>query len=114
VTIPAQDFIHLPGNFRGSRSCIRHIRKTTDDTPAAARETHPMNTAQAELDEIQEMFDRIDENGDRCINFEEYAGLMLAMDHTRSESGLRAAFDAIDTDRDGRASFDEFRAWISG
>lgn len=93
---------------------LRYIRITTDDSRPAARETGLMKTDHAVLDEIQEMFDRIDENGDRCINFEEYARLMLAMDHTRSESALRASFDAIDTDRDGRVSFDEFRAWISG
>jgi Ca2+-binding EF-hand superfamily protein len=64
-------------------------------------------------DEAEEMFDRIDENGDQRINFDEYAALMLEMDHTRSAADVRSGFDAIDTDRDGLVSFDEFYAWLT-
>ena len=63
--------------------------------------------------EIEEMFDRVDENGDRSISFEEFATLMLEMDHAQSQSALRVSFDAIDTNHDGRVSFDEFGAWVS-
>jgi Ca2+-binding EF-hand superfamily protein len=63
-------------------------------------------------DEIEQMFDRIDTNGDRSIGFDEFAGLMREMDHTRSAAELRKSYDAIDSDRDGRVSFDEFCAWI--
>jgi Ca2+-binding EF-hand superfamily protein len=38
---------------------------------------------------------------------------MLEMDHTTSDSALRVQFDAIDSNRDGRVSRDEFRAWCS-
>ncbi|MES1263577.1 MAG: EF-hand domain-containing protein, partial [Peristeroidobacter soli] len=70
-----------------------------------------MPTVDPVLDEIEEMFDRIDEDGDRRISFGEFRKLLLDMDHTRPESALRASFDAIDTNHDGRVSFDEFRAW---
>lgn len=63
------------------------------------------------LDEIEETFDRIDEDGDRRISFEEFASLMLNMDHTTPEAALRASFAAIDTDHDGSVTFGEFRAW---
>lgn len=66
------------------------------------------------LAEVEEMFERIDEDGDRVIGFEEFSNLMRAMDHTRTASSLRVNFDAIDTNRDGRVSFDEFRAWCGG
>jgi Ca2+-binding EF-hand superfamily protein len=66
------------------------------------------------LDEIEEMFERIDEDGDRSIGFDEFATLMRGMDHTRPAAALRARFDAIDTNHDGRVSFDEFRAWCGG
>jgi Ca2+-binding EF-hand superfamily protein len=69
---------------------------------------HIANFAQAEIDES---FERIDENGDRSISFEEYARLMLEIVHDRPESALRASFDAIDKDQDGRVSLEEFRAW---
>ena len=64
-------------------------------------------------DEIDESFERIDKNGDHHINFDEFASVMLEMDHTRSAGSLRAHFDRIDTDHDGWVSLDEFHAWCS-
>lgn len=72
-----------------------------------------MQIANSVQDEIDEMFDRIDEDGDRYISFEEFARLMIGMDHTKSPASLRPGFDSIDSDRDGRVSFDEFRVWVS-
>jgi Ca2+-binding EF-hand superfamily protein len=70
-----------------------------------------MQVANFVQDEIEEMFERIDANGDRCISFEEFSSLMLEMDHVKPQSTLRLSFDVIDADHDGRVSFDEFRAW---
>lgn len=70
-----------------------------------------MEIANFAQDEIEESFERIDENGDRSISFGEFSRLMLDLDHARPESALRVSFDAIDKDHDGRVSFDEFRAW---
>lgn len=70
-----------------------------------------MQTADPVLDEIEATFDRFDENGDRSIESEEFAALMLEMDRHTSPSEMRACFDAIDLDHDGRVTFDEFRAW---
>lgn len=70
-----------------------------------------MQSADPVLDEIEELFDRIDEDGDRHISFGEFRRLLLDMDHERPEAALRASFDAIDTDHDGRVSFDELRTW---
>jgi Ca2+-binding EF-hand superfamily protein len=61
--------------------------------------------------EIDESFDRIDVNGDRSISFGEFATLMLAIDHTKPDSSLRASFASIDKDQDGSVSLAEFRAW---
>jgi Ca2+-binding EF-hand superfamily protein len=72
-----------------------------------------MHAASAIFDEAEETFDRIDQNGDGFISFEEFAALMLEIDHTRSASALRASFDAIDTSREGRVSFRELRAWMN-
>jgi Ca2+-binding EF-hand superfamily protein len=72
-----------------------------------------MQIASFVKDEVQEMFDRIDEDGDRSISFEEFAGLMLEMDHAKLNSELRACFDFIDSDHDGRVSFDEFCQWVT-
>jgi calcium-binding protein CML len=62
-------------------------------------------------EEIDESFDRIDGNGDGSISFGEFATLMLAIDHTKPESALRASFATIDKDHDGCVSLAEFRAW---
>ena len=72
-----------------------------------------MEIANAVFDEVQEAFDRIDENGDGYISFEEFAALILEIDPVRPESALRAGFAAIDTDRNGRVTFGELRAWMS-
>jgi Ca2+-binding EF-hand superfamily protein len=71
-----------------------------------------MQIASFVKDELEEMFDRVDENGDRSISFEEFSSLMRDMDHTKTNNQLRANFDAIDTDHDGRVSFDEFCHWV--
>jgi Ca2+-binding EF-hand superfamily protein len=70
-----------------------------------------MPVANIAQDEIEETFACIDENGDRSISFEEFATLMLEMDHAKSESALRTTFAAMDMDHDGSVSLDEFRAW---
>jgi len=64
-------------------------------------------------DEIEESFERIDENGNHSIEYEEFVGFMLEIDHSKSDSALRVQFDTIDSNRDGRVSRDEFRAWCS-
>ena len=71
-----------------------------------------MTIARVDEAEIEEMFERIDENGDRNIDFKEFTTLMREMDHSKTDPALRAGFDAIDTDRNGRVSFEEFRAWV--
>ena len=63
--------------------------------------------------ELEEMFERIDEDGDRSISFQEFNRLMLELDHTRRERSVRAEFDRIDKDRNGRVSFEEFSDWIA-
>jgi Ca2+-binding EF-hand superfamily protein len=71
-----------------------------------------MQVASFVKDEIEEMFDRIDTDGDRNISFDEFSDLMRDMDRSQSTAQLQASFDAIDSDRDGFVSFDEFCAWI--
>ncbi len=71
-----------------------------------------MQIATIANDEIEE-FDRIDGNGDRSITFEEFSRLMLEMDHAKPATELRACFNTIDLDRDGRVDLEDFRRWIS-
>jgi Ca2+-binding EF-hand superfamily protein len=70
-----------------------------------------MQIANFAQDEIEETFARLDKDGDRSIDIEEFMALMLELDRYTSPTEMRARFDAIDQDRDGRVTFDEFRAW---
>jgi Ca2+-binding EF-hand superfamily protein len=71
-----------------------------------------MQHASEVQDEIDETFERIDENGDRRISFAEFARLLTQMDHTRQPAALRRTFDAIDGDHDGLLNRAEFQAWL--
>jgi hypothetical protein len=111
-----QLFMLFASLYAGCGTCIR---VTTDDSRPAAADTTSRKTRGAIMqiaglvrDEVEEMFDRIDENGDRSISFAEYARLMREMNHDKHDAELRAGFDVIDTDRDGRVSFEEFQAWV--
>jgi Ca2+-binding EF-hand superfamily protein len=72
-----------------------------------------MQIASFVRDEVEEMFDRIDADGDKRISFAEYSELMLQIDHAKTDAALRSGFDVIDLDHDGIVSFDEFYAWIA-
>jgi Ca2+-binding EF-hand superfamily protein len=41
------------------------------------------------------------------------AARMNEIDHTTPPNVLRARFEAMDLNRDGKVSYEEFRAWLS-
>lgn len=61
--------------------------------------------------EAEETFHRIDKNADRIIDIEEFAMLMLEIDHRCTAAELRTCFDTIDADGDGCITVGEFCAW---
>ena len=65
------------------------------------------------LDELQEIFDRIDSNGDGRVTFGEFKRLMLEMGSPSREEALRTSFARIDADRNGRIDIHELRTWLS-
>jgi len=100
-----------PESMRGHLDLAKRSRATIPCKYERNPSETPMQADPA-LDEIEEMFDRIDENGDSSISFE-FTSLMLELDHTRPASALSASFAAIDSDHNGRVSFDEFHAWVT-
>lgn len=62
--------------------------------------------------ELEEMFARVDGNGDRRITFAEFEKLVRGIDPARPQASLATGFAAIDRDRDGEISFEEFRDWV--
>lgn len=70
-----------------------------------------MEYAENHLDDIEELFDRADEDGDDQINLTEFRGLMLELDREMRDNAVATRFLEIDTNRDGRIGFAEFRSW---
>jgi Ca2+-binding EF-hand superfamily protein len=71
-----------------------------------------MRSTESLRDELEEIFERVDEDGDGIVSFTEFKGLMLEVGDLSDEAALRTSFGRIDTDRNGRINFDELRAWL--
>ena len=63
------------------------------------------------LDDIEELFDQVDEDRDDQISLTEFRGLMLVLDRHMQDDAVATKFREIDTNRDGRIEFAEFRSW---
>ena len=70
-----------------------------------------MKEMENRLDEAEELFDRADGDGDDHISLTEFRGLMLELDRTHNGSAVARHVLEIDTNRDGRIGFADFRAW---
>ena len=63
------------------------------------------------FEDVEELFDQADEDHDDQISLIEFRGLMATLGFAMREGAVAANFLKIDTNRDGRICFDEFRAW---
>jgi Ca2+-binding EF-hand superfamily protein len=63
------------------------------------------------LDDIEELFDRADEDRDDQISLTEFRGLMLMLDREMHDDAVASNFLIIDANHDGRINFGEFRSW---
>jgi Ca2+-binding EF-hand superfamily protein len=70
-----------------------------------------MKSASNRIEDIEELFDEADEDRDDQISLTEFRGLMLTLDRGMRDDAVAASFLEIDTNRDGRIGFDEFRSW---
>ena len=73
-----------------------------------------MNQADDRLDEIEELFEQSDEDGDGRISLTEFRGLLITLDRRLREPAVEEHFRRIDADHDGRIALGEFRAWWQG
>jgi Ca2+-binding EF-hand superfamily protein len=64
-----------------------------------------------QIDDIEELFDRADEDQDDQISLTEFRGLMRSLDDRAHDTAIAIRFREVDTNRDGRISFTEFRSW---
>ena len=71
-----------------------------------------MQFTTATAEELQEIFERIDDNDDGSVSFAEFRSLMHEVGELGEDAAIRAAFERVDTNQDGRIDFDELRAWL--
>ena len=64
-------------------------------------------------EELHEIFDHFDRNGDGKIDRDEFVELMKALDAFETDRDANLGFKAIDLDGSGVVEFDEFARWYS-
>ncbi len=64
-----------------------------------------------ELADFEEVFDSLDEDGDRRITFAEFSQLLDDLGADMGHEEIHAGFRRIDHDKDGAISFDELIDW---
>lgn len=70
-----------------------------------------MSSASDRIEEIEELFEQNDVDGNGDIDFAEFQSLMRELDESMSQHSLEIGFREIDNNRDGRINFDEFLDW---
>jgi Ca2+-binding EF-hand superfamily protein len=70
-----------------------------------------MGTAENRVEEIEELFEQNDTDGNGDIDFDEFTALIRDLDEPMSQHTLDIGFREIDTDKDGRINFGEFLVW---
>lgn len=63
------------------------------------------------IDEIEELFEQNDTDGNGDIDFEEFTALIADLDPKMPGPALTIGFHDIDTNKDGLINFDEFLDW---
>ena len=70
-----------------------------------------MQTTDDRIEEIEELFEQNDTDGNGEIDFAEFAALMSDLDEPQTGEALALGFREIDTNHDGRIDLAEFLAW---
>jgi Ca2+-binding EF-hand superfamily protein len=63
------------------------------------------------IEEIEELFEQNDTDGNGDIDFAEFTALMDDLDPQMPHAALEIGFRDIDTNKDARINFDEFLVW---
>ena len=66
---------------------------------------------QEALDEVREIFEHFDKDGNGTIESDEFRNLLNALGAGMEDEEIAIGLDALDTNRNGRIDYDEFVAW---
>lgn len=70
-----------------------------------------MKDTASRIEEIEELFEQNDTDGNGDIDFDEFAALVRDLDQGISPASLEIGFREIDVNKDGRINFGEFLDW---
>uniref|UniRef100_A0A7N0V309 EF-hand domain-containing protein n=1 Tax=Kalanchoe fedtschenkoi TaxID=63787 RepID=A0A7N0V309_KALFE len=70
-----------------------------------------MSAASKKLDEVREVFNRFDANGDGLISSAELAGVLKALGSDSSADEISRMMEELDADRDGFINLSEFASF---
>jgi len=82
-----------------------------DESKGDVRQGDDMKQLENRLDDIEELFDRADENHDDQVTLKEFRGLMLELDGHMLDNTVLTNFLQMDANGDGHIGFGEFRSW---
>lgn len=63
--------------------------------------------------DIIKLFNELDRNGDKTLEFSEFVVLLHKIDKTMSRQDCQLVFKKLDLDGDKNISFDEFSKWLT-
>ena len=70
-----------------------------------------MKDTASRIEEIEELFEQNDTDGNGDIDFDEFAAMMRDLDDWIWPISLEIGFREIDVNKDGRINFGEFLDW---
>jgi len=72
-----------------------------------------MDNMKSRVEEIEELFEQNDTDGNGDIDLAEFASLMRELDDNILQRSLEIGFHEIDVNKDGRINLAEFLEWWS-
>jgi serine/threonine protein kinase len=104
--MPARDFYSLYDSSTGMRDSLRELCLRREFQKALVRKTAK---AFHSSDDLNEVFESADEDGDGVINLDELTKLLLSFDHSLSKEEIQDILGSMDLMKKNQISIQEFK-----